>query len=280
MESLDVFLICGLLGVMGFILMGNTYNMAVYLRSIFRNSSGEGEAGGKPADGAGASGGSGAGEEKRFTQKDLDYHISERLKREQGKYSDYEDLRKFKEEHDKAQQSRQHEDLVKQKKYEEAEGTYKKQIGELSGKISELQTAVQDRDIRHGLANEISRNGGYIEESIALLRGAAVIDNAGSVMIKGKDANGIDKLYTLAEGVKQFLTERPHLVKANHKPGAGSGGGNNGDTGNGAGGVQGEDLASLNALYQQEIERGTDLKKISELKQKIKAKMSLMGVNR
>lgn len=206
----------------------------------------------------------GKGEAKTFAQEEVDRIVSERLNRERAKYSDYEDLRKFKEEHAKEQDKIKQEELVRQKKYEEAEGTYKKQLAERDALIAQKDQAIQERDIRGTLTNEIIKQNGFVEESLALLRGSAVLTKDGQVVIKVKDANGIEKEVSPEEGVKNFLGQRPHLVKVKTSGGSGTA-----PAGTGAGaGV--DDLATLNTQLAAAMAKG-DTKTVGELRKKILA---------
>lgn len=212
-------------------------------------------------------------------QKAVDAIVQERLARERSKFGDYEDLKKFKSEHEKALEQKSQEELVKAKKYEEAENTYKNKINEYNGIVTKKDQEIIDLKKEYHLSNEISKNNGYIEESIALLKNQTILDANGNVKIKGKDANGIDVEMPLSEGVKKFYEQRPHLMKSTHKAGAGTGAVDGGGAGGGAGSGQGEDLNSLNAQLLA-ASKGTDLKKISEIKQKIKTTMAEKGHRR
>ena len=74
----------------------------------------------------------------------------------------------------------------------------------------------------------------------------------------------MEVLHSVEEGIKQFLTQRPHLVKAT-KPGGG--GTPSGGPGGGAGA---SDLNTLNAELQSAMISG-DRKKVDETKLKISA---------
>lgn len=252
------------------------YGTGEDLHKFYLNELGEAGTGGAGAgEGAGAEGkgAAGAGKGGAFTQEQVDHIVQERLGRERQKFGDYEDLKKFKETHEQELQKKNQEDLVKAKKYEEAEGTYKKQLSERDQIIQQKDTSIRDLKISHVLSNEISNQNGFIEESLALLRSNAEIDQAGNVTIKIKDANGIEKSVPVAEGVKQFLGGRPHLVRASHKQGSGTGAGDhNGNGGQGGGNGTGEDLNSLNSKYQSAMNRG-DYKGAREIQKQIRSKV-------
>jgi hypothetical protein len=113
--------------------------------------------------------------------------------------------------------------------------------------------------------SEITKQNAYAEETMALIKSQAVFDSKdNSVRIKGKDANGIDTLHSVEEGIKQFLTQRPHLVKVTQKAGGGTG------TGGAGAGAGVDDLNTLNAEYQKATNAG-DTKRVRELKVKMNA---------
>lgn len=203
---------------------------------------------------------------KAFSQDEVNRIVQERLDRERSKFSDYDDLKKFKSEHEREQDKIKQEELIKQKKYEEAEGNYTKQIGELQGIVTQKDNTIQSLQVEHALIGEITRQNGYVEESLALIKNSAVIRD-GHVLIKIKDANGIEKEVTVDHGIKNFLDQKPHLVRAK----AGSGGGGTGGAGSGAGdagGGQGETLADLNTKLFAAIS-ANDRKQVEELRKKI-----------
>jgi len=204
--------------------------------------------------------------------KAKDYHT-----KLEGVNNELSELRKFKIEFEKSQETKNQEELIRQKKYDEAEGNLKKQINDLSTKLTEKDNALRERDINYALSTEISNQNGFTEEATALLRKNTFVDANGQVLIKGKDNNGVDTNFSVAEGVKKFLTERPYLVKSNHKSGAGSG--NGADNGSGAGNGQGEDLATLNAQLV-EAKRAGNHKEVARIKTAISAGMAKRGVKR
>ena len=259
-----------ILGIIGHLTMRRSMDIGNKIRSLVLNEKGEGDAGG----------------DLKFTdaqQKHIDGLIAAKAADYHNKLTplqkQLDELGKFKSEYEKSQETRSQEELVKAKKYEEAEGTYKKQINEFSGKLSAKDMEIQDLKIGHALTNEISKQGGFIEETAAMIKASAILDANGSVVIKTKDANGADIQVPLADGIKKFLTERPHLVKSTYKGGSGSQGGTgDGDKG-GAGGAGGEDLTSLNAQLA-EANKGTDLKLRSVIKGKIKEALAKKNVHR
>lgn len=223
------------------------------------------------------------GEEVKFDEKQqaaVDKIVQARIAREREKYGDYEDLRKFRDEHTKATEQQKQKELEAQKNYEEAKKSLEGKINEFGQKLNAKDQEIQNLKIDFTLTNEISKVGGFVEESVALLKNNVTVGQNGEIVYKTKDANGIDVTMPLTDGVKKFYEQRPHLLKSTHKQGSGSGAGGTGTgSGEGTGSGQAEDLNSLNAQLI-DATRGTDLKKISEIKQKIKAAMSAKGVKR
>jgi hypothetical protein len=273
MNEMQIFFTLLIVGVVGHLFMRRSMDFGNYVRRMIAGQTGEGEAGG----------------EVKFTaeqQAHIDKLIGTKAKEYHDKLStvqkDYEGLKQFKTEYEKSQEANNQKALEDAKKYDEAKKGYETKINDLSAKLSAKDQAIQDRDITYSLTNEISKNNGYTEETIAMIRSRATVDASGNVVIKDKDANGVEVTLSVAEGVKKFLTERPHLVRAsNNKGGAGSGagdGGAGGNAGGAGGGKTGETLAQLNAQLQEAM-RGTDLKLRSELKTKIRNYHASRGVS-
>jgi hypothetical protein len=252
---------------MGIGLLGVMVNMFLL---GFLNNRGELGADGKeiiPA--AGDKGG-----EKLLTQAQVDAVVQDRLARERSKFSDYDDLRKFKTEFEKSQDAKQLQLLEEQKKYEEAKTTYTKQITERDAIIQQKDAAVNDMKISGALMGEIMKQNAYPDETMALMKQQAVFDKEGNIRIKGRDANGLEVQHSVEEGIKQFLTSRPHLVKVTQKNGAGTGAGNTGASG--AGTVGDGDLTSLNDQLSAAQARG-DQKEARLLAVKVKAAIGATG---
>jgi hypothetical protein len=267
MNHYQVWIALFLIGVGGHLVMRKSMDIGRKVRELFDNDRGEGEAGGEGEVKFDAK--QQAFVDKLIAAKTADYHAKLTPVQKQ-----LEELSKFKTEYEKSQETKNQEELIKQKKYEEAEGNYKKQINDFSGKLSAKDTEIQDLKINHSLVNEISKQGGFTEESLAMIRGSATIDAQGNIVIKSKDANGADITVPVADGVKKLLTERPHLVRSTFKGGGGTGGGQGDGGSGGSGGAGGEEsLESLNARYAEAI-KGTDLKLRSELKGKINAALA------
>lgn len=208
---------------------------------------------------------------KTFTQEEVDRIIGDRLSRTKSQFSDYDELKKFKEEHAKEQDSLKQAELVRQKKYEEAEGSYKKTIAEREAALAAKDARILDMTVTQAISSEATRQNGFIDETIALVKGMTVVTQDGRVVMKGKDTNGIDKEMSVEEGLKSFYANRPHLVKASGQGGSGTAPA--GGAGNGNGGA---DLNTLNNQYYQAMQSGN-----RKLAAEIQAKMvPLMKGNR
>jgi len=249
------------LGVMG--MLAN-----VGLLKILFNSRGEAGAGGDGGDkGAG-------GDDKKFTQADIDRVVQDRLSRERSKYADYDDLHKFKTEHEKSTEAQKQKELEAQKKYEELKGGWAEKEKNFQQGLSAKDAEISNLKILHALNFEVSKLNAY-PEAVDVLKGMVSLSENGTPQMDGKDSVGNTTKISLEEGVKKFLEERPHLVKANQNSG---GGGTPPNTGAG-GGSGTESLADLNAQLLVAQSRG-DTKTARELKDKIQKDFSNRGVNR
>jgi len=208
-----------------------------------------------------------------FTQEKVDAIVQDRLAREKAKFADYDSLKQFKTEHEKNLEAATQKELEAKKEYEKLKEGWTKKEQEYQGIVSKKDLEIQDMKISHGLMNEIVKQNAYAEETMALIKSQAIFDKDGNIRIKGTDANGLEVMDSVEEGVKKFLTKRPHLVKAT-KPGGG--GTPPGAGGGGGAGTGGEDLNTLNAEMLQALEK-RDTKKINELKIKIRATLAAQG---
>lgn len=268
MSKIQIALALFTTGIIGHLIMRKSMDIGNMIRALLFNQRGEGEAAGAVKFTA---------EQQAFFDKTLDARVGEIKAKYEPALKEIDDLKKFKTDFEKSQEQGKQEELVKQKKYEEAEGNLKKQINDFSTKLSAKDLEINNLRIEHALTNEISKQGGFNEEVLAMIKGQAKLNAAGQVVIPGKDANGVDIEMPVEAGIKKFLTDRPHLVKASFKGGAGSGGEG---TGAGQTGGGGEDtLDSLNVKYAEAC-KGTDLKLRSELKGKINAMLAARKVAR
>jgi hypothetical protein len=216
----------------------------------------------------------GEGSEKLLTQSQVDAIVQERLAREKAKYSGYDELVKFKTEHEKSIEVATQKELEAKKEYEKLKEGFLKKEQDYTGIISKKDSEIKDMRVGSALMGEITKQNAYAEETMALIKSRAIFDKEGNIRIASLDANGLEVLDSVEEGIRKFLTQRPHLVRATKKEGGGTGQGGAG-AGSGAGAESG-DLNSLNAELLQSIE-ARDYKKQGELKVKIQKALALKG---
>ena len=210
-----------------------------------------------------------------LSQDKVDAIVQDRLARERAKYSDYDDLKKKVSDYEGKQSEQAQKDLEARKEYDKAKETYEKKITDLSDLVSKKDAEINDGKINSALMFEITKQNAYAEEALALLKSQAVFDKEGNIRIKGRDANGLEIADSVEEGVKRFLTARPHLVKATNRAGGGTPPANP----VGGAGAGEDDLASLNAKLLEAQRRG-DAKLQRELTVKIKAQLAYQGMRR
>lgn len=167
--------------------------------------SGSGQGGGGKTQDAGGGQGGGQGEQKTFTQEELNRVVEDRLARERGKFRDYEDLKK------------------KAKQYDDAETARLSETEKLQKRVTELETAKTDLE-NAAKARDLEINERLIRAEV---RGVA----ATMQFISPEDAYSLADLagVTVAEdgsikGVQAALEKlakaKPYLVGA----GTGAGG--------------------------------------------------------
>lgn len=242
----------------------------LYQRDVERWLGNRGEAG----DGGDNKGGDGG--DMKFNaeqQKFIDKLIDKRSNEFKQKYADYDNLKTKVSEFEKQQNEKSQKELEDQKKYEEAKKGLETKLSEKDKIIADRESRINDMTISYELTNEINKQNAYAEETLALVKANATIKD-GKVRIKGKDTSGVDIEYSVEEGIKKFLENRPHLIKSNFKAGGGGKGGDGGD--NGAGGGK-EDINTLNADLAKAMNSG-DRKKVMEIKQKINAHYAGRGI--
>lgn len=207
-------------------------------------------------------------EQQKFVDKLIDRKYSE-IK---NKYGDYDDLKKFKDQHSKDLETKQQKELEEQKKYDEAKKGYETKITDLNGLVSKKDQEINDLRITHVLTNEINSQNGYAEETLALIKSKTILDANGKVVMKSVDANGIEQTIPVAEGIKKLLESRPYLVRSTHKAGSGTGSGA-GTGGSSSVNAGEEDLNALNQKYLKQFYAG-DIKGSKETKAKIVQKQA------
>jgi hypothetical protein len=213
-----------------------------------------------------------AQEEKLLPQSQVDAIVQDRLARERAKFADYEDLRKFKTEHEKQLDQAKQQELEARKEYEKLKEGWGTKEKDYQGVIAKKESEISDMKISGSLLGEISKQNAYAEETMALLKQQAVFDKEGNVRIKGRDANGLEVMDSVEEGVKKFLVSRPHLVRAQQRAGGGTPPGSPGGAA-----PESNDLNTLNGEYIAANSRG-DYKAAAEIKKKIRAALQTQGV--
>ncbi len=211
-----------------------------------------------------------------LVQPKIDSIVTSRLAQERNKYTDYDDLKKFKDDHEATTAAAEQKNLEAQGKYEEAMKVHNTKMGELNNIIGQKDQTITAMQIGNALTSQIVAQGGYLEESLALLKSSAEIKD-GVVVIKGKDTNGLDQSFSVSDGVKSFLEKKPHLVKANVNAGGGNSGGGTVNAGGGSAGNEGSDLTSLQNLLQKQT-YANDFKGKADTIAKIKALATSTGM--
>ncbi len=204
--------------------------------------------------------------EPKYTQKDLDDFAARARgsfeRKESELKSELEELRQFRQEHQKQNEELAQRDLEAKKKYDEALQMKEQKLSEYQKIVSEKETAINELQISHAIDGEIMRQGLYPEAS-QLIKSNAVLED-GVVKIKGKDANNIDSLLSVEEGVKQFKQTKPYLARAASEGGAGT------SPASSMGGQNANNKSDADAL--QEAMRTGNRAEVHRLKQLIRAK--------
>jgi len=212
-------------------------------------------------------------DEKLLPQSQVDAIVQDRLARERAKFSDYDDLKKFKTEHEKQLEVATQKELEAKKEYDKLKEGWTLKEKEFQTLVSKKDSEITDMKIGNALMGEITKQNAYAEETMALLKSQAVFDKENNIRIKGRDANGMEVMLSIEDGIKKFLEQRPHLIKAAQRAGGGTG---TAEAGTGAG-TQGDDLNSLNEQLMLAQQRG-ETKKINELKVKVRAQLAHQGI--
>lgn len=205
--------------------------------------------------------------EKLLSQTDVDRIVQERLGRERAKFSDYDELAKFKTEHQKNMEAQTQKELEAKNEYDKVKEGWSAKENEYKTILSQKDAAISSMKVSNSLTSEILKQNAY-PEAAELVKANAVIDNDGVVRIKGKDSNGIETQLTVEDGVKQFLEQRPYLVKAATRAGAGTGPATGSDNPGGG---------EPRYIQLQNARASNDRAKVKELKAQIKANNSASG---
>lgn len=210
---------------------------------------------------------------KTFSQEDVNRFLAQERRSIESKFGDVDAIKNKLREYEEKDSAIKQKELEETRKYDEAKKTYESKISEYQKLINEKDSMLQDRDINFALSNEISKQGGYLEESIALVKKDAILKD-GAIRIKAKDSNNLDIELTLEDGIKRFLEKKPYLVKANFKPGSGSPGGSSNIEHSTA--MQ-KDLMTLNNDFLMAKNAG-DYKKMKEIKGLMETQIKLEKV--
>jgi hypothetical protein len=260
--------------------MQKIFGLGILMHLIFfsiMNMGTRGEAGsGGGADDKGGNGG-GADDKKSYTQQEIDNIVKTRIAREREKFADYDELRKFKDDHTRQTEAQKQKDLEEQRKYNEVLAERDKRLAEAQRVIQEKDNNIKTMRVRHSLISELNAQNAYADDAVELISGSAILRDDGTIAIKGRDSNGIETEFALQEGIKRFLQTKPHLVRAGQ--GGGSGTGGNAGSGTPPLGGSGEDLMTLNRSLSDAMVRG-DRKAINEIKGKINQHMANKGISR
>jgi hypothetical protein len=201
-----------------------------------------------------------------MSQEALDKLVQERIARTESKYAGFEEMQselsKYREQQDLGKQK----ELEEQKRYEELKDGWSKKEQEYQDLLKQKEDNIAQERIVNSLGVAVSQANAY-PEAIDLLRSNTVYED-GQIKIKGKDSNGMDGLLSVEEGVKQFLDQKPYLVKA-----SGTGGSGTPPAGQGGSPSPTEDLVKELSLAQQSGDR----KKVNEIKTKMRARHAALG---
>lgn len=239
---------------------------------IFTFAGDEGNAGG----GEGNKGGEGKSEIKKaeYTQEQIDAIVEGRLRREREKFSDYDDLKKFREQYEKETEEKKKKNLEEQQKYEELKKQWEQEKQNYNKALNEKETMVKTLKIDHALSGIINQMNAY-PEAAQVIKNEVVMDDNGDPKMRSKDSVGNEVLVSLEEGVKKFLNDRPYLVRSKSQNGGGG-------TPPAGGGGEGQGADSLDDLNRQlmEAQKSGNALKVKELKAKVNAHLASKGVSR
>src|SRR3990167_3236866 len=139
----------GFLGIMA--VVANLFMLSIL--NIPLNN--KGEAGdGKNDDKGGDGGIKFTEDQQKFIDKVIDKKYKSWKEEEKTRFSEYEDLKKFKDDHIRAQDAKAQEELEKAKKYDEAKKGYETKVTELTTVVSKKDQEINDLRINHALTNE------------------------------------------------------------------------------------------------------------------------------
>lgn len=165
----------------------------------------------KPGDGTGKE----TPEDKRFTQAEVEAIVKKRLER----YSDVPELRKKVGELEAREAELQRQDLESKGKYDEAlqrtEQRYKTEIEKALAERESWQQRYENLAIDNAVLVEAQRNGALDPADVLALVKARIKLGADHVP-------SFDDGKSVADGVREFLAAKPHLVKPGSRGGSGT----------------------------------------------------------
>lgn len=257
---MEVYLWLGLIGVLTHQVMFGV------LHSGHRRLDNRGEAGdGGTGEGASANSGSET-PANTFTQEDVNNIVAREVKKIQEKFGDYGELAKYKTEQEQLAKQREEKDLESRQEYEKLKTTWSQTENQYKQQLLEKDTALNNEKINNALVNEAYKQNAF-PDTAKLVRELAQLNADGKVVIKGKNEVGVETDLSVEEGLKQFLKERPYLVKDSSQGGSGT-------PPQGAQGGEGNANSNSGDLADQMINarsRG-DQKEVKRIKEMIRAK--------
>lgn len=156
-----------------------------------------------------------------FTQDIVNSIVKKETNKIAEKFADYETIKQELDTYKKQQESLKQQDLEAKGEYEKAKETWSSREKEYQTKLSDKDNAINDMRIKSALTSEVIKLNAHADV-VDLIRGKVEVDAQGNVFIKGKDANGMDTNLSVEVGMKQFLGEKPYLLKANNIGGSGT----------------------------------------------------------
>lgn len=208
-------------------------------------------------------------QEKMLPQSEVQKIIDSKYSEWKSKTADYDDLKKFKAEHEQRIQESEQKKLEEQRQYEELKKGWSAKENQYQTALSEKEGQIKAIRRDNALSVEMLKQNAYPEAIIAM-RDSVVVKDDGTLAVKGKDANGIDRELPLEDGVKAFLKERPYLIKAGGSGGSGTGG--QGSSGQGGSGTD----QNLSQELIKAMQSG-DLKRKAEIKQQMRTNLQAKG---
>lgn len=199
--------------------------------------------------------------------------IDKRIGEVKGKFADYDDLKKTVEAYNKEKESLTQKQLEEQKQYEELKKGWAGKEDQYKNLLGQKDSELKNERIANKLSVEVSRQNAY-PDAVELIKSLAVYKDDGTIVIKGKDSNGIATEMSVEEGVKQFLKDRAYLVKASGAGGGGTAGAGSANSAAGNGATE-----NLSQELQAAINSGNRVK-VAEIRQKINTKHQSLGIQR